>query len=58
MSTLTDALSVGDPESQETVGQLRVSEVGAPLRRNSNWQDVLGKSMDAIANALPFPAGP
>ena len=54
--TWTDALSVGDPESRETVGQLTVKDSRA-IEAQSRLEHVLGMSMEAIANRIPFPSG-
>ena len=54
--TWTDALSVGDPESQETVGQLAVKDSRA-IEAQRRLEQVLGRSMQAIANTTPYPGG-
>jgi hypothetical protein len=54
--TWTDALSVGDPECSETIEQLRVKDSRA-IEAQSRLEQVLGMSMDAIANRIPFPSG-
>ena len=54
--TWTDALSVGDPESRQTVAQLAVKD-SRPIQAQSQLERVLGKSLEAIANRLPFPPG-
>ncbi len=54
--TWTDALCVGDPESQETVGQLTVKDSRA-LEAQRGLEHVLGMSMQGIANRIPFPSG-
>jgi hypothetical protein len=54
--TWTDVLSVGDPESRETVKQLTVKDSRA-IEAQRQLEHVLGMSMEAIANAIPYPSG-